>query len=800
MDSNINLDVTEWQWSTDSFHVEMADLGISEFEGKLKEKMNIDKQSAGFLKTATQIIKNEDMLKLKSYDTIPLVLKTKFLITECVILDPKNNEPLVTDRLQDFIGSCDVCDYQYDGFKKATEMDVLPKEVMTVNKEVKEFVKEALKSGFELPNEFKKLEKVQEGVEKFRVNLIDTGMNLVDEPAHCFDIPLSIEMEKDTDVGLVEEEIAELCDPEQELSMFESDVHDGLRRLKKMNDYIFKLREEDPKEFPLEFDVEKWNTDIPDEFSPLESDTRPLESHLIEEELEKGLEYRLAPPFMDSAPPYNESKNSLEYANVKVPKKLKIPNEKEDPLLYFQFIASKFKERDLTDESIKAQQLQIFEEATDTLVKLVTASEYIITDGECDAIIADCIEEFNREEEKENPTPQPDELKITLRSKFRKSTNQEPTESVRRSTKPNPEPTNRSYHIPELDDDSDTSMTSLFGKSHFAAHKTNNDQTAMNFEDTLAVNKMATTVLSMNQTTIESRPTAKRSIDDELEELISKRKKKAKVGRAIPTVRVPLLEYLKGEQTTEVLSTARRSEEQQEPSMVEDNNFQRETQNHFNSSISDATGTIGFNLTYININQEYLRFLDDHCKGLKVLEFEMDENDADFIINSKTAILIIQAKSLEQYNLDGDLIIGERLLRVQRKYQTSYVIISTSSTYTRYETLTNFQIAMIQLGMKPIITTDSVLNICEYISKLSSEYSRKDLQIEDIETIESDSRIEILVSCGVNQFAALEMLQKRSLLDIISMSFEEWRKEFPFLGSATELGMERLFSLEWSIS
>lgn len=786
------------------------------------------------MKTAIQVIKPADMTTVKKEWSSPLNLKIKYIISEDLpSLSnayphkegplPENNEN--RNSLTSYIKFNDNWDFQYERFKNIAEIDCLPKEVMTVTKDVKDFIKETLRASFELPHH-KKIEELNKGSKKFLMELLDRNINSEHDKTieEFIGKPARIDVLKDDDKSLIEEDIS-MNNSEELLENFESPLDEALTSLHKKSDYLFTFIKAPEVIEPLQFSVETWR-----ELTPMDAqrvNIKPLEAHLLAEELEKGLEFRITPPFMDDEPSYDESKTSLEHAALKIPKKLKIPYE-EDALLYFRYIASKFNEQGLLEESLEEVKLDLFDRCDEMLVKFVTASDYIIRDGECDELFDRIAREYNREKEiemeggkkKENlrevlrsSSPLPVDFNVNIRGKSR--SNMETNGNVLRDEIDNSHhtnPSNKSTSFKDKDDDSDTTFNSFFGKSHFSSGKKNPipllNQNIPSHEDSLHVTKMATTVMDIDDTTVN--PNSKRSLDDELEELITM-KKRPKVLKSVTsdkfsTVRLPLLEYLKGDQPTESLITLDHhlddsdNNNNNNNTVVESIPKPQKERLLFKNLFSGINGTIGFNLNYMNANQLYLRILDQYTPNLKIIEFEMSNNDVDFLVDPQTGIFILSALSLEQRNLDGDCIFGERLLNIKRSLKSVYVIISKPETYTRTETLRNFQLTLIQLGMHPIITTNSVLNHCEYIAMICKKSSICQIEQEDIDLMEINTEVGILVDCGVNHFGALEMLKKKSLLDILIMDSKERLKWFKFITKEVDLEIEKLLSLEWSIS
>ncbi|KAH3679449.1 hypothetical protein WICMUC_000994 [Wickerhamomyces mucosus] len=725
--------VSDWIW--DSVDLPTADLGIEEFNSKIKEKLTVDKLSIQFMKSALRA--KPMVLEIKQLNSS--LLKTKFLVSQKFI--PSVDATLGIKDKVNFEYVFSDWEIQTDMWKTVQESDVL-KELICISKDVKTFVSEALKSSVS----FIPLSRIRSRrASPYFVEMLELNESeVINDPALSFiTCPDIIKIEKKEESDYLDEEIDE--DYETLSKELNSERAISQLKIKLKSRYTFMLHICDLHETVIpKYICDRW---VGEDFEIKNTNLQSLELLILDEGLEKGLEYRVTPPYMLDDPVFQEYHTAFEFAFLHIPAKLKVQSSK-NPLAFLKQLATHINEFDLIDECLDSLQLEVFYK-TEIKPKIIKATELYLTEP-----IPGNISDSD---------VQASDIHISIEKQ---------------------ELVNETLATKTVTSDID---------SYF---KTSNVMEALGNTATTSRN---VTVLDTSMDTefvehgyIQNCP-SKTCVDDEIDNLILRRKKRKTLSN--PTVScLPILEYLKC--STQPQGKIKEIGKNIDSCRVEVTSTKNEIR-LLPDLFLDAHATIGFNLHYIAKNQAYLRFLNLHASNLKIIELELGENQVDILLGCTAGIIFVDAKSLEQVDMRGNLIIGSRLISLKESLQTLYVVIICDETL-KHESLLNFQIALSLMGAKSIVSGNSLKTQCALICEIVREDSSKGFKSEDLDLVETPP-IKFLMNFGITPFAAVEMLKLKSLLNILTMEKKEMLELFEFLTDSIMQKLNIFLNLPWTV-
>lgn len=275
----------------------------------------------------------------------------------------------------------------------------------------------------------------------------------------------------------------------------------------------------------------------------------------------------------------------------------------------------------------------------------------------------------------------------------------------------------------------------------------------------------------------------RRSLDDELNDIISAKKRKMPKLTSDLIFEVPLLN---------LLETDHIADEPTEVSQISNTSVNNEIEDPL---MMHCDYTIFINSGKLSQNSRLLKHLDLTCE-LQVIEFELAESDPDFIISCNCAVLIIDSSTISQVNEEGSLKCQKTIIENKLKYPQFMILLTVNESFTAFEQLFNFQLSLSLMKIQSLITSSKIQSLCSEIINISFQEARR-LQQTEIDLIESGD-VKFLTSAGLNPFTAISALQRISLLEFISMSKEE-RSKSSDIPAVLNSYLEKLFSVTWDI-
>lgn len=268
----------------------------------------------------------------------------------------------------------------------------------------------------------------------------------------------------------------------------------------------------------------------------------------------------------------------------------------------------------------------------------------------------------------------------------------------------------------------------------------------------------------------------KRSLDDELNEIMSKKRKK------------PIKNVL----DLSVLSLLKNDIIEDESSEVE-SSIEEIIEQEIDLKLINCKNSIIINSSKLNNNLKILNHMKSQFK-LNIIEYELNENEPDFIINSDIGILVLNSNLIFQINENGKFKYEDIIVENNFKYNKLIIFIIINDSFNSFNQLLNFQLITSLLKINSIIL-NSFHEISLEITKLSFSLG-KVLNSEEIKSIDNSSEISFLHSCGINPFLSIKILNSMKFSAFIKSSYEQRSK---FINSKFNSHLQDLFNIEWNL-
>lgn len=729
-------DLSGWNWTIPDCPnlavLEKFEAALEQLQRMLKENIAIDRRAASFFRIATKPIG-------VSQGT---AAHQRIKLTADYLLDEKADNIEETDvyylaDVGEMARGMQSWEEKVIMWSTPQESTLVPKDTLSLSKDFPLFIKKCVKCIYTVP--LPVLLKDNSLLYKYRTEelpLIEQSFNPVTVWT-AVEIPESLPVRKSSDLPLLEELLSEEAEFEAIYRRFE-DPEPSL--LIAEAHYALDIREvELPISFSVGLSYPQWVCCPPYVNHELVSS---VETYLLDEEINKGAEFRIDGPFMTDEPTFKEPRTPVEYSIPQLPAEMKVNRSLEKGINYH---AENLDEALILHEDIGLDipeaHSKLYQRPSPILHKVelligrihgspVTSRKHVIT---------------------ESPIPQ--HVSLNEDSITQPTFMQETT-----------------IHI-------DQSNQAL-------AETSNTHSTALNEQDTLAATKMSTqatiTIQDVSTTT-----SLKRSIDDDIDTLISKRKRQTSEKRH--KKRPPILDLLRGGTTTpdSTIDPGADTTTILPPSV--------EICRTFNAPYRQCTHTIGFNASFTKRLQTHLSKLSQ-ITNLNVLEFDMDGGDVEFIISAQCGVMIVDISLLGQCDPQGNMVLHDRVLRSKIAFDELIVLVQMGYI-TKREDIAALQLSLGLLGAEVIVVQNDSENLSDWICEIATQRGR-DLSIDDLQMLEQGDT-EFLVSCGLNPFTALEVLKTKTLLEFVSLDYSD-RSILKSLNDNQRDNLEILFNTEWS--
>lgn len=622
------------------------------------------------------------------------------------------------------------------GFCKTQEVDVAAKEALSITKEITMFIKSCTRIQPPIAMVLKPLHDLP----KCR----DLMLEMVHEFMDSGKTEMTLLKAVPIPPKLVIPEATDEELIEEEIELFEStdDMVELEEEAKQFHRVIlagrFQIAREDiDSEItpPMMLTYAKWSTERE---PPGKSLFLELEGFWLDEELGKGAEFRIDALFMSDEPTFNEARSAFDLCLKHLPYGSRI---KPTGITSLSEVITNITEDRYTQESMKHEHDEIEPLHTHVISRMETTSFYLI----------------------DNSVTQKPKFPIILPT----SVIPEDDTGVQASEIQITCVINSDVQVNELTDD-----TYEISKTTTTGHVC----------DTSMVATKAVTRIDDTQAT----EVLKHSIDHDLEELMNRKRKKYH-GK---TSKLPFLNILETQNfdVTEIPTlvdigeSGKRTEDPDSVLTIDDPKL-------------ECTNTIGFNSSFISNYQKYLKYMDSNTK-LSVVELDLDEDDVEFVISSSCGLLLVDLNIIGQVEGNGLHFLHEKLINCKRRYKDLMVLVACREI-SRKDSLCSFQLALLLMGIECAVTFNGIKNICEWICEISHCYGEQwpDGSLEWCDTGEA----KFLINCGLNAFAAVEVLEQVDIFEFVSMSHAE-RSRFKFLTSETCEMIHSLFNVEWALT
>lgn len=645
----------------------------NKFLSQLKERLTIPKAAASFLKASTQ---------RQAISAIPLQELRPIESIEKFHLTVQAEEHFDGDTETKFHTICKKWEPNpWIHPEKVTEGTIFKKEVLQITAEVKVFLKTCFYTdpGLEKPQT---LEFEKENT-KFYIEFEERKREDAIEKS-CVSIPDAIPILKKSD----QEYLDEVLGITSEFPII-TNTRELPSQLTKKSDFIIPLVEKlgEPLEPPHTYTFERWE---PTEIISNDLQRRKsLERYLLEEELEKGVEYRLKAPFMDERPTFGEPTSVVDFIDISQ----RFPCYQTGDLACAKF-------SDLTkgiDESI--------------LLSEVIKPTSVMGP----AIMCDTPERIDEE----NP------YLIHIIPPESQETSGIPKRSIRSQN--NKRPAMVSDNIDLHQDTVETPGVTFLqnsniqlnppGKSDINSQTTDFTQlSTVEADTTLNATKMLTTNHEITQ-----RLVTERTIDDDLDEIIQrKRKTLFESTQRKKNSKHKLVDILLSNS-----SERRNHEEILEDTTVEEDDAKEAEKIILFDLKETCDNLVVFNSSFTSrkLNSSILKHLDKATE-LNITETDLGGNDVDLILSPTNGLLIFPFSKCQQTNINGDLLIQDIVIPNKMKYKKLHVLI-ISDILDKPEDLLYIQTCLSIMDLDVIITDPSIENICGWICTLSTYYGEK---------------------------------------------------------------------------
>ncbi|CCH43601.1 hypothetical protein BN7_3154 [Wickerhamomyces ciferrii] len=635
------------------------------FLSKLREKMSIERATASFLKDATEKI-DARQVQYRGFDSIDSI--------DRYLLEVQNDIPLGEQKVnafEQFRDSINVKRFtpKWKSQEVIKETNVVPKDILKITSEISSFLKESLRSDFKLRFNHKPL-----GNDKtFMIYLLDREADDIS----C-DIRESSIKHFEVD-GFDENEYMEEClDCDSIFPIdFGKSVPDSFPAFKKADLIIpiiesLNLKNDSKEKINTHFPI--WN--YPPFITTSKETSLQLEKFLLHENLQKGVEYRLKAPFMDDAPLFGEPKKPLDLIDI-------------DELIPYQYIKprdavelytiiSDVSELDFIEEEL-AEQGKMSAQASES--KLLPQKEFdiFLMDMDVQNLTDSIVPDDEGEKLQSNQPVSLDDKSIDISN--------DPTALQ-----------NSNVKMDELTDS--TNKTSISNLDN---------------ETSLNATKMVTTMQNKTDAFV-----SKRYLDDELDDLIAKRRKKTNTRVNNSNMKTNNSLNL----ASMLLSSTKINEnleEEEEPSIAEDELSKENSSKAlslFPKPKSISSHYIGINSSMMDhdMNLKITRYFDK-LENIEIIEFELGKDDVDFIISKTHGLILLEYKDCTQTNENGDLVFQQKLFKNLMEFKKLDVLLMINPNVD-FENLLYLQTCFSMMGVDVHITNDCIDNITQWIHQI----------------------------------------------------------------------------------
>lgn len=629
----------------------------------LRERLTISKHAASFLKSATQ---TQDIGALSIQQPVPIESIERFHLT--LKDDDTGDDPIPSHTITNkWVANFWALP------SKMTEPEVFGKEVLKITADVKVFLREC----FYMNPITEKPEKLEFETQstKYYINFEEREVENVEDSTYV-SIPRAAPIIRKNDKDYLDEVLDSISEFTGDMSVQET----PLSRLSKKSDFHIPLTEKLTESIEQSQQVvsERWEPKI--NTCNDAHNWKSLERYVLEEELEKGVEYRLRSLFMDDRPTFEEPTSVWD--RIDVPQRFPLYQMTDFASPKFSDFTNNIDERALLSEDILPESAMMPLFVADVPEKLEEGDPYLIH-----GIIAECDLGFHSSMRKQLATA--------------------------------------STYIDTHKDSVESPNITLLQNSNIQVKPITESATTANLAEsskvdtTLNATKMFTTDVEISDKSI-----TKRSIDDDLNAIIqtkrkrlfdSQEKKKEPKHKLIDLLLSNATNTRNLENDLEGLTSKPESaiESAIEPKSIKSFPEAQSCENLivFNSS-----------LTANQLDNKILKHLDK-TTNLSIAEADLGETDVDFILSPTDGLLVLPFKKCQQTSVNGDLLVQDTIIQNMVKYKRLHVLI-VSDILDKHEDLLYTQICLSITGIEVIITDQNMDNICGWIRELSAQFGR----------------------------------------------------------------------------
>jgi hypothetical protein len=697
---------------------------LKQFESQLKERTSIDRPAAIFLKSAI----DRKEITVEAPNCIKFPIRFDFLQKESNMCDQVVvSSALIWEEI--YQRNNTRWDFEVQ-WRHPLEVDIIPRETISITKEIISYIRNSVKSSFSTVRLLKLSEdsRIQHFIMEFS-NVTEKEENT--RETSIFKVPAKIELDLETDVSYLDERIAPLEVPE--LARNEKRPETPLEQVMLTSYFLISYENMligTSAEFKFAFDEIAIETVHFDKMRMKE-----LEAYSIDEDLDKGSEFRIDAPFMSDEPVFDQCTDSFDFCFRKLPQRVNVscgvPLKISDVLPFAA--EDTFLEENITGEPQE-----------------VVPIEY-------------------------NLYPRADVSPPFIIEIPDKPYDQEPFVPIVESHPILGENTTLQVTCAN---NSDVLINETVGRtSHLQSSKISVIEGG---EVSIAMATMEMTRVDKGEDTGKS----KRNIDGHLDELMNLKRKKSQ--------RTPLSSPFHNLfEAGNPSMTARLILDENYQVSVEKN---IEEVYSFEDPRVDGACTIGFNSSFIGSYQKHIQYLDSHT-SVNIVELEMAEDDVEFVISPTCGIMMIEISAIGQVDKSGYHSLHQRLVKGRERY-LSLVVIILCDSMTMKDTLTSFQLALSIMDIECIVTCRGVKNVCQWICEISHE-NGEIWEEERLGWVDSNE-VKFLVNCGLNPFSAIKVLEHVHLYQFLCMDLAE-RSHFTFLSQEILNHIDNIFNVEWSV-
>jgi hypothetical protein len=729
MDQFFCLKALEWMLEPENRWVALSKRLIDElkqFESQLKERTSIDRPAAKFLKSAIDIKE----MTVEAPNCIKFPIRYDFLQKESNLCDQivVSSTP-IRGEIYERCNTSTRWDFDVQ-WSHPQEVDIIPRETISITKEIITYIRSSVKSSFSTVEPLKLSEDSR--IQHFIMESSNaTAREENTRETNIVRVPAKIELDLETDASYLDERIAPL--EVLELALDEKRPETPLEQVMLTSYFVISYENilmGTSAEFNLTFDkitIENVHFD--------KMRMKELEVYWIEEDLDKGSEFRIDAPFMSDEPVFDQCTDSFDFCFRKLPQRVNVS----------------------CGVPLKISDVLPFS-AEDTILE-------------------------------ENITGEPQEV-VSIEYNLYPCADVSPAFIIEIPDKPySQEPFVPSIESYPVLDENTTLQVTCANNSDILINETIIRTSDLESSKTTLIEggKASIAMATMEMTRVdkgEGSGKSKHSIDGHLDELMNLKRKK--------TQRTPFTSPFHNLFEVGNPSMAARLILDENYQMPVEKNI--EEVYSFEDPRVDGASTIGFNSSFIGGYQKHIQYLDSHT-SVNIVELEMAEDDVEFIISPTCGIMIIEISAIGQIDTNGYHSLHQRLIKGRERY-LSLVVMILCDSMTMKDTLTSFQLALSIMDIECIVTCRGVKNVCQWICEICHENG--EIWKEERMGCADSNEVKFLVNCGLNPFSAIKVLEHVHLYQFLCMDLAE-RSLFPFLSPEILSHIDNLFSVEWSI-